>query len=588
MHKQFALRLSWLCVPMLMGFAAPALATFQATSASALPAAAVHGQNEALAASMLSSVAASNMIVDLELYNSAGTRVGQTSDSGQNFLAGKAVKYSWNIAAPAAAGKYTLKIGVFTAGWASNVYWNNAAASFTVTAATVPVNGVCGSSNGAALSSAPTANLCTSGTASAVSGSGPWAWSCAAQNGGVAASCSASVAAPVGTSPGTHGLVPAGLPSTFFIGLAAAPGAQQTWVHTSGVPWAVCYQYISSGVLPSQSWVTKWGTNFALNYATSSHAAGCIPEITYYQMVPTIGAEGATAEYAALNNAATMAAYYKDFTALMQQLHQYGATALVHVEPDLFGYLETLNANPALLTASVASSGNADVAGYPNTVAGFGQALLHLRSLYATNVIMAAHVSTWLWSDSTEASLNVAQIAKNDAAFMTGLGNWDLFFTDITDRDAAYYQLVLGDDSHWWDATNQKYPNFSRLNVWASAFTAAAQKRLVIWQIPVGNTLMETCNDTNFHYQDNREQYWLENYPNNQAISALAQAGVVGLLFGPGNSGTTDVYDGAADGMTNPAPINGNTTVSKYSDDDGGLLRLNVGKYYSGGATPLP
>jgi hypothetical protein len=335
--------------------------------------------------------------------------------------------------------------------------------------------------------------------------------------------------------------------------------------------------------------VTTWGTNFAYNYAVSSHTLGCIPELTYYQIVPTIGAEGATAEHTALNTPSTMVNYYKDFTALMKQLHQYGGAAVVHVEPDMFGYLETLNSNPALITASVASSGDVDVAGYPNTVAGFGQALLHLRDLYAPNVILAAHVSTWLWSLSTDASLNVTQIAKNDAAFMTGLGNWDLFFTDIADRDAAYYQFVEGDKgAHWWDATNAKYPNFNRLNTWAAAFTTAAKKRLVIWQIPIGNTVMKTMNNTNYHYQDNREQYWLSNYPNNQAISELAQAGVVGLLFGAGNSGTTQNYDAAGDGVTNPAPINGNSRVSTYSDDDGGLLRLNVGSYYRSGAAPLP
>jgi hypothetical protein len=400
-------------------------------------------------------------------------------------------------------------------------------------------------------------------------------------------SVSASEAAV--TPPNSRGLVPAGLPSTFFIGLSAQPGAQTTWVHDSGVHWALCYQYIASGVLPGQTWATHWGTNFAYDYAKSAHAAGCLPEFDYYQVVPTTGKEGASAEHGTLENTAIMADYYKDFTTLLQQIHNYGGKAVVHVEPDLWAYLETLNANSALLTASVASSGNVDVGAYPNTVAGFGRALLHLRDLYAPNVIMAAHVSTWLWSLSTEPSLNVTQIAKNDAAFMSGTGNWDLFYTDISDRDAAYYQYVLGDGgAHWWDAANKKYPNFNRLTVWAGAFTAAAHKRLVIWQIPVGNTLMRSCANTNHHYQDNREQYWLDNYPNNSNIGALAQAGVIGLIFGPGNVGTTDVYDAAADGITNPAPIDGNSGVSVHTDDDGGLLRLNVGKYYSSGAAPLP
>ena len=453
------------------------------------------------------------------------------------------------------------------------------------------VNGECGTANGSSDATDPTTNLCSAGTASAVMGTGPWSWSCEGSNGGSTAQCSAT---PTTASQGDQGQIPAGLPNTFFIGLAVQPGSDQTWVKGSGVPWAVCYQYISSGVLPSQSWVTTWGTNFAYNYAVASHDAGCIPQLTYYQIEPTIGTDGASPEYAALSETSVMADYYRDFTALMQQLHQYGGVALVHVEPDLWGYLESLNVDPTKLTAAVASSGNADVAGYPNTVAGFGQALLHLRDLYAPNVVMGAHVSTWLWNLSTDASLNVSQIATKDAAFFTGLGNWDLFYTDITDRDAAYYQIVEDDGgAHWWDAANQKYPNFDRLNVWADAFTTAVKKRLIIWQIPIGNTIMRSCNNTNFHYQDNRAQYWLQNYPTNQAISALAQSGVIGLLFGAGNNGTTDNYDWSGEGIFNPAPIDGNpagiinSTVSAVPDDDGGFLAKSVGAYYLQGPVPL-
>lgn len=53
------------------------------------------------------------------------------------------------------------------------------------------VNGSCGSANGVAVSSAPTTGLCSAGAASAVTGSGPWNWTCGGQNGGTTASCSA-------------------------------------------------------------------------------------------------------------------------------------------------------------------------------------------------------------------------------------------------------------------------------------------------------------------------------------------------------------------------------------------------------------
>jgi hypothetical protein len=62
--------------------------------------------------------------------------------------------------------------------------------------APVPVNGTCGSSNGSFFLVAPSANLCTAGTASAVSGTGPFAWTCGGSNGGTTASCSAQLQAP--------------------------------------------------------------------------------------------------------------------------------------------------------------------------------------------------------------------------------------------------------------------------------------------------------------------------------------------------------------------------------------------------------
>jgi len=56
-----------------------------------------------------------------------------------------------------------------------------------------PLNNLCGSSNGVALRSAPTANLCSVATASTVTGTGPWYWSCAESNGKANSQCSALV-----------------------------------------------------------------------------------------------------------------------------------------------------------------------------------------------------------------------------------------------------------------------------------------------------------------------------------------------------------------------------------------------------------
>ncbi len=52
-------------------------------------------------------------------------------------------------------------------------------------------DGVCGSANGVAVATAPTINLCSVGTNTAVTGSGPWTWSCIMWRSGKVASCSA-------------------------------------------------------------------------------------------------------------------------------------------------------------------------------------------------------------------------------------------------------------------------------------------------------------------------------------------------------------------------------------------------------------
>src|SRR6266446_1793110 len=51
------------------------------------------------------------------------------------------------------------------------------------------VIGVCGSASGVAVSTAPTANLCSIGGSTAVTGTGPWTWTCTGAFSGANASC---------------------------------------------------------------------------------------------------------------------------------------------------------------------------------------------------------------------------------------------------------------------------------------------------------------------------------------------------------------------------------------------------------------
>jgi hypothetical protein len=70
----------------------------------------------------------------------------------------------------------------------------NALISTTVTG---PLNGACGVSNSGTFPVAPAVDLCISGTASAVTGIGPFNWTCAGNYGGSTASCSATKGADI-------------------------------------------------------------------------------------------------------------------------------------------------------------------------------------------------------------------------------------------------------------------------------------------------------------------------------------------------------------------------------------------------------
>jgi hypothetical protein len=166
--------------------------------------------------------------------------------------------------------------------------------------------------------------------------------------------------------------------------------------------------------------------------------------------------------------------------------------------------------------------------------------------------------------------------------FYTSLGtNFDIAFVDQLDRDAGFKQAIDGNPNAWYDAAD--YAHTVR---YYAAFTGVAQKRLVVWQIPYGNTKMRAMNNTWNHYQDNHVE-WLLDDVTRAHLQDYVNAGVVAFMFGGGASGTTCACDAAGDGITNPTAINGNTLTSLNADDDGGFFRQKAVAYYAAGALPL-
>jgi hypothetical protein len=407
--------------------------------------------------------------------------------------------------------------------------------------------------------------------------------------------------------------LPAGWPNRLELGMSDSPGGAAAMKATA--PFAFRYQYLAGGVNTGSGWAT-WNTNgdFPRFYIEDSIAHGIIPVFTYYQMVQSLpgGGSESDAVYNNLNNTATMTAYYQDLKLFFQKAGAFsGRMVVLHVEPDLWGYIQQrVGDNAASASAKVAETGLPELGGLPSTVAGFARAVLRLRDAYAPNVVVGYHISVWgtnvdiILSNPSDASIDT--LGSRAAAFFASLGaNFDIAFAEFSDRDSGFYQHVYGDNGqHWMDAED-----FRRLARFFGRFSQAAGRRIVMWQIPLGNARMRAVNNTWGHYQDNRPEWFLDD-PSRAHLRAYRDAGIVAFLFGGGAGGTTCACNAIGDGVTNPAAINGNilasesapagtppaevmrgstpTLVTPYAaDDDGGFFRWKAWRYYQEGTMPL-
>jgi hypothetical protein len=387
--------------------------------------------------------------------------------------------------------------------------------------------------------------------------------------------------------------VPAGWPSNHLeLGLADEPGGAAAL--RASAPFEFRYQYLAGGVNTGNGWAT-WNANgqFVSYYIADSVANHVTPVFPYYMLLhsnPATGSSESARDLSNLANHTTMAAYYDDLRLFFARAA--GSTPVVlHVEPDLWGYIEQAigTADDArLVPASVASSGDAALADLPNTAAGFARAIVRLRDQLAPNVILAYHLSVWGTnrdiSYSNDPDPQVDALAARAAAFYHSLGAaFDVTFTDIGDRDADFKKIQPPGDggAAWWDAAD-----FARYARFIAGFVAGSGTRVVVWQIPLGNTKMRAQDDTWGHYQDNRVEWFLDD-PGDGHLAVWRDAGVLALLYGGGAGGTTCACDGQGDGVTNPAPINGNTGTSLSADDDGGYFHDRAAAYYAGGALSI-
>lgn len=333
----------------------------------------------------------------------------------------------------------------------------------------------------------------------------------------VLAAAAAAVAAPASAQSSLS--IPPGWPSHLALGVSDPPGDAQGLARRA--PFDARYQYLAGGVNTGSGWATwNTGASFASRYVRESIAAHMIPVLTYYQLLqsrPAAGPDELHKDLSNLRDPATMAAYWADWGLLLRSVAPASARHLlvIHVEPDLWGYLEQAHAT------SLARS--------------FARHLVALRDRLAPHVLLAWHLSVWGTGEDptySKPSLgHMERLAAESAGFYESLHTpFDLVFNDVTDRDAGFYRVIEGNPRTAWAPSD-----FRRHDAYITGFTRRTHVPVVLWQLPLGNTML---NDTWDHFRDNRVQWWLGT-GSPPHLRATRASGVIGLLFGGGADGTT-------------------------------------------------
>ncbi len=297
----------------------------------------------------------------------------------------------------------------------------------------------------------------------------------------------------------------------------------------SGCGWWGCWQYDQDP--PGQYVINFVGVN---EQATPAQ----IPMFTYYEELQASGLSEGTTQVAALDDAAFLTRYLNDWRFVLQKIGTH--VALLHIEPDFWGYVQQLNSDPHAVPAQVTTADPTDCAGYENSAAGLARCMIAMVRSYAPNAKVGLHASAWGTKidvlGNTDPRLDVVGEAQKMATFLAALGaqDGDFIVTDVSDRDAGYYQSI--GRNTWWDASNATLPDFHQAFTWMKALAEAMKLPVLVWQIPVGNMSLD---NTTGAWQDNRVDYFFAH------MDEVAAAHIAGLFFGAGMGGmTTPETDG--------------------------------------------
>ena len=361
------------------------------------------------------------------------------------------------------------------------------------------------------------------GSGSATSGSSATA---GALSGGISAASGSSVSGSLLPS----GATAASLASlwrgkrNFLIGMGndLASNHNQDGAYTLGVTLDLHYAYLVG--LPTKGGWPDWnpGGSFVNVLSDAATARGVTPMYTLYMM-----AANGDGNISVVTDDAFMELYFEAAKLLFQRVALIKGPAVVHIEPDFWGYAIHKSSDG---TASVHIAAHAaDCAGVTEDFRGLGECYVRLRNKYAPNAAIGFHFSEWGADVPTSLAFFQAVHAPET----------DFIATDMLDRDAGCFEAHTDTNCQrtgkfYWDEANQTSPNFhDHLSV-VQQMTRGLGLPMLWWQVPFG-VPSATLGGSAGHYRDNRVHYIFSH------IDEFIAAGGVGVAFGTGAANQTDI-----------------------------------------------
>lgn len=363
------------------------------------------------------------------------------------------------------------------------------------------------------------------GTASGSQGSA----SPTSSSGGDGIAASAPVPTP-GAPPSVERQVVAklGLGTDFLVGLGndntASSDANQANAYTLGQKLDIHYLYLAGMSWPS--WNSPAGSYVTI-HADAAKSHGVVPMFTLYQ-----AAAAGENNLGVFDTDAFMTTYWSGVRLLFQKLGAFDAPAIVHVEPDLWGFAQQHSELPSGTPMKVGSL-VPECSDLPSDVSGMARCVIRLSRQLSPKVVIGLSASSF--GAYTNGSSDPTRIGNFLKAI--GAGDGDITVLETLDRDAGCFEN--GSDancqrsgSFYWDESNVAHPNFHDHLAWAKTIRAVVGKPLLWWQMPLG-VPADAAGYTG-HYRDNRVRYFFSH------AGEFAAAGGIGAVFGTGAVRQTD------------------------------------------------